>query len=67
MEGPAHGLRKTQWMRAFFVSLWIIWKCRNERIFANKIITVDEAVRVMKDWIEVWSISNVPKGSELNH
>ena len=60
MEGQLRGNRRIQGMKNFFVALWCIWKCRNGIIYENEAVTVDAAIKMMKNMIDLGSVNDEP-------
>ena len=55
MEVKIYGSKKKQWMTAFFMAMWTIWKCRNNAILEEKEISKEEASQFADFWLEQWT------------
>ena len=52
---PIRRQRRKAWWRAFFVTIWKRWRCRDSYIFYKKVIGKQEALNLALFWHKEWS------------
>ncbi|MED6183899.1 hypothetical protein PIB30_042213 [Stylosanthes scabra] len=51
-----HRKKRRKWLIYYFAVVWVVWRCRNDKIFENREIKREGAWEVTKSLVEQWAL-----------